>query len=353
MPPKKAQLKVKIKTIDSNRKPNDDQSEGSNTARTLKKATNGQEPVKHETPNTEPAKSDTKPEKKSETSERKRKQPGTSQAGPEKAQRRSTRAAQKPEPKQIIRFLLSEDAIETCRPEDENRELKSKDASKVKTYSASEFTPFEELLSAAILSRPISHALGVRSIRTIFNDPYNFTTPRAIQEAGPEKRLQALWDARTQHKDKTAQQIGQIADVVVEKFSKGDADDTSLQSAREAAGKDMDEESDLLTRSIKGIGKTGMSIFFRRIQWLWEECFPYIDERTEKVLQQLGIPIEPEELKKLVEEDWDELSKLKGIAEGKSIEIKKRRAFVVLLERAVGAGLENKVDEVLGQAGKT
>ncbi|KAI4141980.1 MAG: hypothetical protein LQ340_007475 [Diploschistes diacapsis] len=118
------------------------------------------------------------------------------------------RGATKPEPAQILKFLLSPEAIDLCRPYDEIKELKSKDRSKLKTYSTSEFTPFEELVSAAILSRPISHALGVRSIRTIFNDPYNLTAPKALQGAGFDKRLQALQDARTQHKDKTATQLG-------------------------------------------------------------------------------------------------------------------------------------------------
>ncbi|MCJ1332084.1 hypothetical protein MMC10_008776 [Thelotrema lepadinum] len=280
---------------------------------------------------------------------KKRKQPSFSQDDATKSKRRSSRGAPKPSTNQVLHFLLSHEAIDLCRPQNEIDDLENRDP-ETKSYSTSKLNPFEELLSAVILSRPISHALGVRSIRTILNEPYNFTTPKAVQDAGPDKRLQALWDAKTQHKDKTAAQLGRVADMVVEKFSKGKAEDASLEGVREAARKDMDEESDLLTNSIKGIGKTGMSIFFRRIQWLWPECYPYVDERTEKALIELGLPPEPEELRKLVEENWDEVPK--DIQEGKDIEARKRRAFVIALERATGAQLENNINQVLEMASK-
>ena len=280
---------------------------------------------------------------------KKRKQPDDAHAESTRSRRKSARGAAKPEPKKLLKFLLSNEAIDLSRPQDEIKDLKGRD-SKIKTYSTSELSPFEELISAVILSRPISHALGVRSIRTIFNDPYNFNSPKAIQDAGPEKRLQALYDARTQHKDKTAEQLGQVADTVVAKFSNGNAEDTSLEGVRKAGQEDIDEESDLLTKSIKGIGKTGMSIFFRRIQWLWPECYPYIDERTEKALVELGLPQEPEELKKLIEENWDSVAP-KGIAEGKDTGVRKRRAFVIVLERATGVELENNISQLLEASG--
>ena len=95
-----------------------------------------------------------------------------------------------------------------------------------------------------------------------------------------------------------------------------------------------------------------MSIFFRRIQWLWEECYPYVDERTEKALGELGLPEEAGEMQKLVEESWGSLGKLKGIADGREEDVRKRRAFVLALERATGAALESSISEVLEEAWK-
>jgi len=279
----------------------------------------------------------------------KRKRSAKSSEGSSKAPRRSGRGGPEAEPSkvQLLKFLLSPEAIDLCRSEDESKDLRENGKDR-RTYSASEFSPFEELLCAMILSRPISHALGARTIRTILNDPYSFTTPEAIQKAGKEKRLQSLWDARTQHKDKTADQIELLAEVVPEKFASGDKRDTSLEGVRKEAGRDMEKERNLLRGSIKGVGKTGMSIFFRRIQWLWEECYPFVDERTEGALKQMGLPDEAEELVRLIEEHWGDL----GVpqVERRDEEMQKRRAFVVVLERVTGARLEHNVEMVLHRA---
>lgn len=268
---------------------------------------------------------------------------------PQKAQRRSGRGAPKSQPSQehLLNYLLSKDAEELCRPEDETKDMESR--GNIRTYSSSPMTPFEELLCAVILSRPISHRLGLRSIRTVLNDPYNFTSAKAVKDAGQEKQHQALWDARTQHKAKTAEQIGQIANVVLEKFtSPGDKGGTQLDKVREQCSKDFDKGSQMLKESIKGLGKTGLDIFFRRVQWLWDSVYPYVDERTTQGLKKLGLPEEGDELQNLLEKHWGELE-TKHLA-GDDEVVRKRRAFVVVLERATGSDLEGKLDAVLEAA---
>ncbi len=115
---------------------------------------------------------------------------------PQKAPRRSGRGADKSPSSQprLLNFLLSKDAEELCRPDEESEDIKTR--GDIKTYSGNAMNPFEELLSAVIFSRPISHRLGLRTIRTIFNDPYNFNSAKAVKQAGHEKHLQAVWDAR-------------------------------------------------------------------------------------------------------------------------------------------------------------
>lgn len=151
---------------------------------------------------------------------------------PSKAPRRSARSAQKSsvDPVKILQFLLSPSSPDLCRPKDETEDLKTR-GSGIKTYSASTFTPFEELVSAVILSRPISHALGLRSIRTIFNDPWNFTTVKALRDAGSEGRRKALDEARTQHRQKTAEELGLLADALVEKLGDNE-DDVGMERVR-------------------------------------------------------------------------------------------------------------------------
>jgi len=157
-----------------------------------------------------------------------------------------------------------------------------------------------------------------------------------------------MFDAHTQHKEKTAIEIVHIADVVTEKF--GGEDDTSLEQVREQCGHDVGKERELLRSSIKGVGPTGLDIFFRRVQWLWTEALPFMDERTKDAMAALGLPDDADELFEIVEATWEDLD-FKDIT-GKDEDEKKRRAFVVILERVVGAHLEKKSEAVLEEGRK-
>ena len=103
----------------------------------------------------------------------------------------------------------------------------------------------------------------------------------------------------------------------------------------------------MLKTHVKGLGKTGLNIFARRIQALWPNPYPFADQRTLSGLQKLGLPDTAEELKKLLDDHWSELDvkDLKGDENEK-----KRRAFVRILERAVGVDLEGNADSVRAEA---
>ena len=160
---------------------------------------------------------------------------------PTKAPRRSARGAEKApiEPIKVINFLLSPEAGDLCRPREEAAAVAEKGA-EFRTYSSQGFSPFEELMCATILSRPISHALGLRSIRTLLNEPHNFTTPKAIMDAGFDKVRIALDNARTQHRQKTAEQLCTLASVVSEKFNEGE-DEVGMEKLRQDSSKDIDQ----------------------------------------------------------------------------------------------------------------
>ncbi|RMY77921.1 hypothetical protein D0863_01020 [Hortaea werneckii] len=309
-----------------------------------------------EAPKSEEVKTEDAPKQE----EREQKQPADAKSGekrkktdasdePAKAPRRSGRGAPKAQPskQQLLSFLLSDSASVLCRPDDETEDMKNR--GDIRTYSTSVLTPFEELTCAVILSRPISHRLGLRTIRTILNPPYNFTSAKAVQDAGSEKHIQAVWDARTQHKEKTAGEIGMIADVVLEKFTaEGDKEGTRLEKVRTECNKDIEKERELLKSNIKGLGRTGLDIFFRRVQWQWDAGYPFVDGKSAQSLYKLGLPDEGEELHKLIEQHWEKLE-TKQLA-GEDEKAKKRRAFVIVLERATGADLEGKSEAVVEAA---
>ena len=72
------------------------------------------------------------------------------------------------------------------------------------------------------------------------------------------------------------------AEMVLEKYE-GD-----LEKLREAAGRDAKEEMKLV-KEFKGVGDTAVNIFCREVQLLWEELFPFADERTLETLAHHGI----------------------------------------------------------------
>ena len=279
---------------------------------------------------------------------------------PSKAPRRSARGAPQPsvDRGRMTEFLLSTNSIDLCRPKDEIEDLRTRGY--IKTYSSSAFSPFEELVCAVILSRPISHALGLRSIRTIFNEPYNFTTPKALRDAGPEGRRKALDEARTQHRQKTAEELGLLADQAVDTIGDGE-NDVSLDKVRRDGDHDAikvfkpkpllsnypltnGQEREILKKSVKGLGKTGLDIFGRRIQSLWPAFYPFVDQRTSSALEKLGLPSEADKLKEFLEENWEKIDV--STVQAADEKVRKRKVFVRILERAVGADLEGNTDTV-------
>jgi hypothetical protein len=303
--------------------------------------------VPEEKPQETTAEKETKNDSKKASGEKRKLEPETEASN--KSSRRSGRGPSKGQAsrEQLYNFLLTKDAEDLSRPQDEKDDIEKN--ADIKTYSSSVFTPFEELICAIILSRPISHRLGLRTIRTVFSNPYNFTTARAIDEAGDEKRHQALWDARTQHKGKTADQLGLVAKVVLEKFtSSKDKDGVQLTKVLEDSDGDVDTALETLKENIKGLGDTGLNIFLRRVQWLWDAGYPFVDGKTRIALKELGLPGEAEELKSDLEAHWKKLH-TERVA-GKTEDEKKRRAFVMILERTIGADLENQLQSLRAAA---
>lgn len=323
MPPKKAQTKGSAA-----KKPTE---AGANPRPTAES--------KSEAPGTE-----TESDVKADGTSKKRKAPASSE--PNKAPRRSARSAASVDAVKMLRFLLSPTSQNLCRPKEEIEESKTR-GPEYRTYSTSTFTPFEELVCAVILSRPIGHMLGLRSIRTIFNPPYEFTTPKKIREAGNEGCRQALDKARTQHRQKTAEELVLLADAVVDSLGNGD-EDVSLERVREASGHDHEKEREMLRKNVKGLGSTGLDIFGRRIQRVWPNVYPFVDQRTLAAVEKLGLPGDAEKLSNLLDENWEKLE-IKDV-EATDGEEKKRKAFVRILERAVGADLEGNINSIKSEA---
>lgn len=290
-----------------------------------------------------PPAADTEDTAKEPPSGQKRKNPPSKASHPAtKTPRRGSRASGRsttaPTHRQLLHFLLSDAALRLCYPADE---VDAADDHLVKTYSRTSpaaYSPFEHLLIASLLSKPLSHKLGMRSIRTLLNPPFSLDSTRAVLEAGEARVWEALEVARTQHRQKTAGYMSGMAEFF--------ADDPELRMVREK-GDPMRE-----VQRAKGVGKTGAELFARRVQCLedWGKVFPFVDSRGLDALRELGFEVgDADGLKTLIEaevgfEGVGEMA-VSG-AEGLEGEQKTRVAFVLVLERAIGASLEGNIQDV-------
>lgn len=117
---------------------------------------------------------------------------------------------------------------------------------------------------------------------------------RAIADQGwisADKMLAATWEERVRvldaagyvrYDERTSTMLGQTAQLLIEKYQ-GD-----LRNLREAAEHIPEQEKRLL-KQFKGIGDVGVSIFFREIQLVWDELFPFADARALEGARRLGI----------------------------------------------------------------
>lgn len=151
-----------------------------------------------------------------------------------------------------------------------------------------------------------------------------------------------MWEARTQHKEKTAAQLGDVVDGIRELC--GEKDDEKqldhLQGLREQVkdlGSAEEVQQALVDRltTIKGIGPGVASIFLRRIQADWPEVFPYADDRCLTAGRAFGLISEKEGAEELAD-------KVGGKQE--------RRKFVRVLDTLIGIELEKKLEEAVKQA---
>lgn len=214
------------------------------------------------------------------------------------------------------------------------------------TYPSSPLSPFQNLTASLILSKPLSHRLGQRTINTLLNPPFGLRTPADIEAVGLEGVRRVMWEARTQHKEKTAGELEGLVEAVRGIQSEGgDAEEgwEELSGLREQlAGLGTREAQEwvgeVLKGAIKGVGETGVGIFLRRVQGRWEEVFPFADKRAVEGSVALGVVEEGVEEGKAAEEL---AAKLDG----------DREKLVRVLDVLVGLQLEKKMDEARERLG--
>lgn len=284
-----------------------------------------------------------------------------------KAQKTSSKKEAGPssrkEEKNAFKYLLSDDAYKLAYPkieagygekdwssEERRKPLPKEESGQMKKssanergYSSKDLSPFEVLLCAVLMSKPLSHRLGLRTISTLFSPPFGLNTPKALEDAGNEGRREAMYEARTQHKDKTASQLGDLVEGL-RGICKSEEDVISLKvvcdvcKSANSQQEAVEKVKSILISNVKGLGPTGVEIFLRKIQSYddWQSIFPFIDERAANTAHQLGLTSTADAKSAAIELQ-------KGLGKDAS-----PTNYVRLIDVLVGLGLEKKVDEVNG-----
>lgn len=177
---------------------------------------------------------------------------------------------------------------------------------------------FRALCFALLASTRIGHQIAVDAARALSDA--GWTTPRKMKDSTWRQRTDTLNRAGyARYDESTSRMLGDTTEHLLEQYG-GD-----LRRLRDAAERDPDAEARLL-KEFKGIGDVGADIFFREVQLVWDELFPFLDERAMRGARELKLGADAGAIRALVGS---------------------RREYVRLVAGLVRVQLENRQEEVL------
>jgi endonuclease III len=139
---------------------------------------------------------------------------------------------------------------------------------------------FRLLCASLLFSARISYKIAIKAAKALTE--HGWTTPEKMVAAEWAERTKALNRAGyARYDESTSRMLGDTAQMLLDRY-KGD-----LRNLREEADREPDNERTLL-KQFKGIGDVGVDIFFREVQVIWEELFPFADQKTLKGAKNLG-----------------------------------------------------------------
>lgn len=151
---------------------------------------------------------------------------------------------------------------------------------------------FQWLCAAILFSARISGDIAVEAARALRKA--GWTTPKKMAASRWEDRAATLNRAGyARYDERTATMLGDTAQALLDNYR------GNVREVRNAAGRDPAQERKLL-KQFKGLGDTGVDIFFREIQNLWTEIAPFADRKALQAARKLRLPGNAKELSRLV-----------------------------------------------------
>lgn len=154
---------------------------------------------------------------------------------------------------------------------------------------------FQWLVASNLFSTQISFEHGAQAARDLFED--GLTTPEKMRDSRWETRVRILNAAGYARMDeKYATYLGEMAGQLIEAY------DGDLRKLREAAD---DDPGDILDRlkTFEGISASGASIFCREVQQVWDELYPFADDKALEAARALDLGTDAKALADLVGKD--------------------------------------------------
>lgn len=151
---------------------------------------------------------------------------------------------------------------------------------------------FQLLCASLLFSARISAGNAQRAMRALLGA--GLTTPKKMAEASWQDRVDVItWHGYKRYDERTATMLGDTAQLVLDRY-RGD-----LRRLREEAQYSANRERELL-KQFKGVGDVGADIFLREVQLVWDEAYPWADEKVLKAAKRLGLGNDAHTLGRLV-----------------------------------------------------
>ncbi|KAI0837998.1 hypothetical protein F5Y06DRAFT_304077 [Hypoxylon sp. FL0890] len=158
------------------------------------------------------------------------------------------------------------------------------------------------VLNAMLSSTRISHAIAAKTVALVIKAGYHKLD--VLKKSTWEERTEVLTEGGyTHYREKTATMMGDLAELIEDKY-KGDLN-TILGLADENPTKIRAE-----LKQIKGLGDVGINIFFDTAQHIWPCLAPFVDPRSLKTAEAIGIGSDVDALWLEVSENAEQMCRL-------------------------------------------
>ncbi|KZY47223.1 hypothetical protein A3731_30320 [Roseovarius sp. HI0049] len=141
---------------------------------------------------------------------------------------------------------------------------------------------FRWLVASILFSSRISAANATKAARALSDA--GLTTADKMASASWQDRVDILGANGYKRFDESySRHLGEAAETLRDTY------DGDLRKLRDAADKDPDEMRRRL-KAFKGLGDTGVDIFYREAQAAWPELYPFADKKALQAAEKLDLP---------------------------------------------------------------